>query len=75
MADSFVLRFLGSTVSDCHWRYKQNTVSEAGIQGKVIALDMYMQNMMKICTAPAYWPLVAGASAAATDRATAMDSH
>jgi hypothetical protein len=36
---------------------------------------MYMQNMMKICAAPAYWLLVAGASAAATDFATAMDNH
>jgi hypothetical protein len=34
-----------------------------------------MQNMMKIYAAPVYWPLVAGASAAATDRATAMDNH
>jgi hypothetical protein len=36
---------------------------------------MYMQNMMKICAAPAYWLFVAGASAAATDFATAMDNH
>jgi hypothetical protein len=36
---------------------------------------MYMQNMMKMCAAPAYWLFVAGASAAATDFATAMDNH
>jgi hypothetical protein len=70
MADNLVWRFLGSTVSDCHWRYKQSTASETGI-AKLSPL-MYMQNMMKMCPAPAYWPWVPGASAAATDRATAI---
>ena len=35
-----------------------------------------MQSMMKTCPALAYyWPRVPGASAAATDRATAIDIH
>jgi len=73
MADSFVFRFLGSTVRDCHCRYKQSTMSDTG--KTKLSPSMYMQNMIKICAAPAYWLLVVGARAAATDLATAMDNH
>jgi len=73
MADSFVFRFLGSTVRDCHCKYRQSTVSDAGKTKS--SPSMYMQNIMKICAAPAYWLLVVGASAAAIDLVTAMDNH
>lgn len=73
MADSFVLRFLGSTVSDCHCKYRQSRESDAG-KAK-LSPSMYMQNMRKICAAPAYWLLVEGARAAEIDFATAMDNH
>ena len=73
MADSFVFRFLGSTVRDCHCRYRQSTVSDAG--KTKLSPSMYMQNIMKICAEPAYWLLVVGARAAAIDLATAMDNH
>jgi len=73
MADNFVLRFLGSTVRDCHCKYKHRTVFEAG--NIKLSPSMYMQNIIKMCAAPVYWLFVAGASAAAIDFATAMDSH
>ena len=73
MADSLVLRFLRSTVRDCHCKYRQSRGSDAGTAK--LSPSMYIQNMGKMCAAPAYWLLVVGAKAAEIDFATAMDNH
>jgi hypothetical protein len=50
MAGNLGSRFLGSTVSDCRWGYKQSKVLETGIS-KLSRL-MYMPSMMKMFLVP-----------------------